>query len=145
MEKSTDQYHKCQTRKGGLSAICKSCSSEYSRQRRITHRVQIAAQKKKYYAENKEKLYAQKKKYYAENRDKINAWRRKYNAKNRDKINTQVRLQKKKNRLAVIITKPKKQQKPAGKLCTNCGGVTTYKDTEIYNVIKREYTCANCD
>lgn len=69
-EKPVDDFHRDQTKPGGLSPVCKSCACENQRLYRNNNREKVAARKRKYYDTHEQKVKYHNRKYNKANRAK---------------------------------------------------------------------------
>lgn len=72
--------------KDGLSSYCKICAAEYSAIYRAANQEKLRANKRNYYASNREAISSQRKIYRDNNRESIRAAKKQYYEANKDKI-----------------------------------------------------------
>ncbi len=85
VEKPFEDFHKCKAVKSGLSANCKGCSNERTREWKARNKDKVSAYNKKYSSDNEDRIKARKAEYRKNNRDSIISYSRAYYAGNRDK------------------------------------------------------------
>lgn len=84
--KPLDRFSKEKRREDNRRSRCKSCDAEYKRRYRAENRDKLAEYQRRYDAENRDKVVERRRRYVEKNRDKIAERRRRYEAENRDKI-----------------------------------------------------------
>lgn len=89
--------------KGGKKHQCKSCESDYAKERYLENRDQYLKQQKEYQYNNKEKVRESKKRYRDKNKEKLSEYNSNYAKNNRDKINEYYR-NKRKNDIQFYIS-----------------------------------------
>jgi len=80
--KSTSEFNKARTRKGGLCYRCKSCGKKYRESRKEEQK----AYHKRYHKENRERICEQQKAYREANKERLKAKNKEWVASNKDRV-----------------------------------------------------------
>jgi hypothetical protein len=81
--KDVSEFYNDNSRKDGLTYLCKSCKKE----RWKNNKENIKVKQKQYYEANKEKVKEKRKQYYEANKEKTKEKRKQYNEANKESIN----------------------------------------------------------
>ena len=157
--KPVGQYYKEKPKWDGLKSACKEC--EYARKRKYyaqnsekilakarryqeENRERRAAKSRKYYEKNKEKLVAKSRKYYEKNKANIVAKSRKYYEKNKEKLVAKSRKYYEKNKEKIADYRCKYIEKNKEKIAAKAREYNEKNKVKI-SARRREYQRKNAE
>lgn len=140
VEKEDSCFSKSKSKKSGLTSRCKECvKADY-----VSKREDILADKKLYYAKNKDRLKEANKKYRIKNIDKIRGRKKEFYTRNRDSILQEKKEYLDKNRNEINSRRKVYRDISKEKLSLN-NKLAYEKNKEKYLKNNKKYRKANAD
>jgi len=140
INKSFNEFHKCNLCKDGFRLVCKTCvkieKKEYDRVNYQNNKTKIVKNTKKYYTNNKEKYKVYNKQYRITNKKVLSEKKKKYDKDNSKKINEQ-RLNRRKTDVLFKLTSNYKSM--LGNVIKHKGYIKNSKSESILGCTYEEF------